>query len=218
MTASRARGSIVAALGVAAGLAALIARRRRASVPEQRAPTHVKAAITVWKPREEVYAFWHDFAHLPTFMAHLESVEPRGVQRSHWRAKAPGGRTVEWDAEVVEDRPNELIAWRAVDGGQIDHAGSVRFRPAPGNWGTEIVLDMDYTAPGGALGEGIARLFGEQPRQQVEDDLRRFKQVMEAGEVVRSDGSPEGTFARRALFQRPAQPEPATASTNGGAS
>jgi uncharacterized membrane protein len=114
--------------------------------------------------------------------------------------------TDEWDAEVTEDRPNERIAWRSV-GGHVDNDGSVRFVPAPGGRGTEVHVTMHYDPPGGALGRWAARLFGESPEQQVYDDLRHFKQVMETGEVVLSEGSFDGSR----LVQRPAQPPAAVA-------
>jgi len=201
----------VAAVTAVDALAAVSMRRSEAETADE--PTSVKAAITVWCPREEIYAFWHDFQNLPRFMAHLEAVEPAGDGHSHWKAKAPTGGTVDWDAEVVMDLPNELIAWRSLPGADVENAGTVRFQAAPGGAGTEIRLDMEYKPPGGAVGVTLAKLFGEEPRQQVEDDLRRFKQVLEAGEVMRSDGSPEGAMARRQLKQRPAHP--LAPSTNG---
>jgi uncharacterized membrane protein len=149
---------------------------------------HVKKAITVNRSPEELYRFWRDFQNLPRFMDHLDSVEVTDG-RSHWRAKAPAGRTVEWDAEIVEDRPNELIAWRSVDGADVPNSGVVRFKPAPGDRGTEVHVELTYEPPGGALGATIAKLFGEEPEQQVASDLRHFKQVMEAGEVVYSDAT-----------------------------
>ncbi len=167
---------------------------------------HVTQALTVNRPVDEVYRFWRDFQNLPRFMDHLESVQVTGERRSHWKAKAPAGRTVEWDAEIVDDRPNELISWRSLPGARVPNWGTVRFRPAPSDQGTEIVLDMNYGAPGGPAGAFVGKLFGEEPRQQVKDDLRRFKQVLETGEVVRSDGSPEGQTARRHLKQCPAAP------------
>jgi uncharacterized membrane protein len=172
----------------------------------------VRASITVQRSAEEVYAFWHDFQNLPRFMDHLESVQASNG-RSHWKATAPAGRTVEWDAELVRDDPGQLIEWRSLAGSEVQNAGSVRFVQAPGDRGTEIHLDLRYAAPGGPLGAAVAKLFGEEPRQQVKDDLRRFKQVMETGEVVRSDGSPEGQTARRNLRQRPAHPLEAGAAT-----
>lgn len=152
----------------------------------------VKKAITVNRSPEDLYQFWHDFENLPRFMDHLESVQVTGERRSHWRAKAPGGATVEWDVEIVDDRPNELIAWRSLPGGAVDNAGSVRFTPAPGGRGTEVRVELRYDPPGGALGATVARLFGEEPGQQVQDALRRFKQLMETGEITRSEASMRG--------------------------
>jgi uncharacterized membrane protein len=165
----------------------------------------VRGAITVLRPREEVYAFWRDFRNLPRFMFHVESVEPVEDGRSHWAVKGPTG-TVEWDAETTEERLNERIAWRSVDGSKVQHSGAVEFRDAPGERGTEIVVNLDYSPPGGPVGAIVAKVTGEEPRQQVKDDLRRFKQVMETGEVVRSDGTPEGPHTKRHLRQRPAYP------------
>lgn len=150
---------------------------------------HVTEAITVNRPVPEVYDFWHNFENLPRFMEHLESVQVTGEGRSHWKAKAPAGASVEWDAETVEDRPNQLISWRALPDSTVPNSGSVRFREAPGNRGTEIIVDLQYQPPGGKLASLIAKLFGEEPGQQVKSDLRRFKQVMEVGEVVHSDSS-----------------------------
>jgi uncharacterized membrane protein len=149
----------------------------------------VKKSITVNRPPAEVYKFWHDFANLPRFMRHLESVRVTGARRSHWKAKAPAGMTVEWDAETVEDRPNELIAWRSVEDADVTNAGSVRFRPAPGGRGTEVHVELTYEPPGGVVSAKLAKLFREEPGQQVQDDLRAFKQVMETGEVVLSDAT-----------------------------
>jgi uncharacterized membrane protein len=133
-------------------------------------------------------------------------VEPSGNGRSHWTANAPAGRTVEWDAEIVEDEPNERISWRSLEGSQVATTGSVRFRPTLRNDGTEVRVELSYDPPGGALGKLVAKLFGEEPQQQITDDLRRLKQVLETGEVVRSEGSPEGTRTLRLIAQRPAQP------------
>jgi len=167
-------------------------------------PVEVHQTITINRPAEELYRFWRDFQNLPRVMTHLESVEAGGNGRSHWTARGPAGMTVEWDADVTEDRPNQFIAWRSV-GGQVDTAGSVRFVPAPGGRGTEVHVQMRYDPPGGVLGQWAAQLFGEAPEQQVYDDLRHFKQVMETGQVVLSEGSFDGSHN----VQRPAQP-PAT--------
>lgn len=165
----------------------------------------VKKSVTVNRPRAEVYRFWRDLENLPGFMHHLESVRNTGDRQSHWVVKAPGGTHVEWDAEIVEDTANELISWRSLPGGGVDNRGSVRFKEAPADRGTEVQVELEYDAPAGSAGALVAKLFGEEPNQQVRDDLRRFKQVMETGEVVRSDGSPEGA-GQGVTKQRPAQP------------
>jgi uncharacterized membrane protein len=146
----------------------------------------VRKTITVNRAPDEVYAFWHDFENLPGFMTHLESVQITGQGRSHWKAKAPAGRTVEWDAIIIDDQPNEQIAWETVAGSDIDHAGVVRFQPAPGNQGTEVRVELRYAPPAGRLGSTLAKLFGEEPEQQIQADLRAFKSVMETGEIVRA--------------------------------
>jgi uncharacterized membrane protein len=149
----------------------------------------VTEAITINQPRNEVYSFWHDFENFPRFMAHLESVQVVDERRSHWKAKAPAGATVEWDAETVEDRPNELIAWRSLPDSEVPNSGIVRFKDAPGKRGTEVIVELSYEPPGGRLGALIAKLFGEEPSQQVKGDLRRLKQIIELGEIVHSDAS-----------------------------
>jgi uncharacterized membrane protein len=167
-----------------------------------------RTSITVNRPAEEVYRYWKDFQNLPTFMYHLESVQPAGEDRYHWIAKAPMGQTVEWDAEVIEDVPNEIIAWQSTEDADVPNSGSVKFAPAPGERGTEVIVEVDYQLPGGAIGDTVARLFGEEPQQQIKDDLRRFKQVVETGEVVLSDGCPDGTASKNQRMPRPAQPLP----------
>jgi uncharacterized membrane protein len=165
-----------------------------------------RSAVTIRRPVEVVYGFWRDFANLPSFMNHLESVEPSGDGRWHWTASAPAGTTVDWEAELVEDIPNRRIAWSSVEGSKVGNSGSVTFSPAPGDRGTEVRVELAYDPPGGTLGKVVAKLLGEEPQQQVSDDLRRLKQVLETGQVVLSEGSPEGTRFLRLLSQRPAQP------------
>ena len=150
---------------------------------------HVTETITIRRPRQEVYGFWRNFENLPRFMAHLESVQVLDNNRSRWKAKAPAGTSVEWEAETVEDRPNELIAWRSLPDAQVPNSGTVRFKDAPGDRGTEVHVELRYQPPGGKIGALVAKLFGEEPQQQVKGDLRRFKQVMEIGEIVHSDAS-----------------------------
>lgn len=185
----------------------VIAARRHAGPRDVSGHTaRARATTTVRRTPEDLYRRWHDFEALPTFMYHLDSVHTtNGI--SHWKAKGPAGMKVEWDAEIVDDRPDELIAWRSVRGSKVHNAGTVRFLPAPGDRGTEVHVDLTYDIPGGTPGYAVAKLLGEEPSQQITDDLRRFKQLMETGEIVRSEGSPTG--ARNAvhlLRQHPAQP------------
>jgi uncharacterized membrane protein len=166
---------------------------------------HVRRAVTIRRPREEIYSFWRNFENLPRFMYHLEEVQVLDAGRSRWRAKAPAGKTVEWDAEIVEDRANERIAWRALPDADVPNSGSVEFRRAPGNRGTEVHVEIRYDPPGGKLGALVAKVSGEEPGEQVADDLRRLKQVMETGEIIRSDASLPGPGPSY-LAQRGAQP------------
>jgi uncharacterized membrane protein len=168
---------------------------------------HVSAVVTVNKPAAELYAFWRELENLPRFMTHLEYVESyEDGKRSHWIASAPAGRTVEWDAEITEERPGELLSWRSLRGATVMNAGTVTFTQAPQDRGTEVRVELTYSLPAGRLGAFVAKLFGEEPRQQVADDLKRFKQVVETGEVVVSDGNPVGTRTTRQLKQRPGRP------------
>jgi uncharacterized membrane protein len=152
----------------------------------------VKHSVTVNRPQEELFRFWRNFENLPRLMSHLESVTVLDGGRSHWVAKAPAGRTVEWDAEIHTETVNELISWRSLEGSQIANAGSVRFRPAPGGRGTEVTVTLEYSPPLGHVGATLAGIFGEEPGQQVREDLRRFKQQMEAGEIPTTEGQPSG--------------------------
>lgn len=185
-------------------------RRLPASGPGYLQAMRATTAVTVNRPPEEVYAFFSDLENLPTFMDHLDSVRTTGEGRSHWVAKAPAGRTVEWDAEVTEDEPARGIAWRSLEGSGVDNSGAVRFAPAPAGQGTEVRCEIRYDPPGGVVATLVAKLFGEEPSQQLKDDLRRMKQVLETGEVVVSDGSPDGARSRRQLSQRTARPAPDT--------
>ncbi len=161
----------------------------------------VEKTVTINSSPEELYRFWHDFENLPRFMKHLKFVkvydEMRDASgrltRSHWIANAPLGNSVEWDAEIINDQENRLIAWASVEGADIDNSGFVRFQPAPAGRGTEVKVVIEYNPPGGAVGAAVAKLFGEEPEQQIGDDLRRFKQIMEAGEIATTEGQPVGS-------------------------
>jgi uncharacterized membrane protein len=164
---------------------------------------HANASCIVNRDPDDVYRFWRQLENLPRFMQHLVSVEETPDGRSHWVAKGPAGMNVEWDATIVAEDPGRVITWRSLENSDVDNAGAVRFEPAPGGRGTIVKVNIQYNPPAGVVGATVARLFGEEPNQQLEDDMRRFKQVMEVGEVVVSEGTIHGTgyFA-----QRPAQP------------
>lgn len=153
----------------------------------------VEKTVTINKPADELYRYWHNFEQLPTFMKHLKSVKVIDNKRSHWVANAPLGANVEWDAEIIEDRENEFISWASVEGADVDNSGFVRFKPAPGDRGTEVKVVIEYAPPGGALTAAVAKLFGEEPEQQIGDELRRFKMLMEAGEIATTEGQPKGS-------------------------
>ena len=166
-------------------------RGPRDSVPAKRG-VHFEEAITINRSAEEVYRFWRDPTNHPKFTEHLESVTTVGENRTHWVMGGPLGLTLEWDAETYEDRPDELIAWRSLEGSQVDVAGSVHFRPAPGGRGTEARVVQKINPPGGALAAAVAGLFGKSPEQQMRGNLRRLKQLLETGEIATVEGQTSG--------------------------
>jgi uncharacterized membrane protein len=190
------RGRIALATAAVAGVTALDAicsqRLSRRNGARGNGAIRVAKSATINRSPEELYRFWRDFQNLPRFMKHLESVRETGDRRSHWVAKGPAGTTVEWDAEITEDRPNELIAWRSLEGSDVDCVGFVRFERAPGGRGSIVRVEMRYRPPAGRVGATVARLLGEGPEWRIKDDLRRFKQIMEAGEVITTEGQPAG--------------------------
>jgi uncharacterized membrane protein len=155
------------------------AASRVASVPRGEG-VKVERTVVVNRPVQEVYHFWRNFENLPRFMDHLESVTVLDENRSHWVAKAPAGTKVEWDATIHNEVDNQLIAWRSLPGADVNNAGSVHFTPARGGSQTEVRVVLSYQPPAGKVGAAVAKLLGEEPSRQVEDDLRRFKQVMES--------------------------------------
>ncbi|HEY3012710.1 MAG TPA: SRPBCC family protein [Gemmatimonadales bacterium] len=152
----------------------------------------VERSVLVNRPVQEVYRFWRNFENLPRFMDHLESVTVIDETRSHWVAKAPAGGRVEWDAAIHNEIENELIAWRSLPGSDVDNAGSVHFTPTGDGSRTEVRVVLSYEPPAGKLGAVVAKLLGEEPSKQVDDDLRRFKQVMEAAEIPGNSRHPAG--------------------------
>lgn len=155
-------------------------------------PIKVEKTLTINKPAAELYRFWHDFENLPHFMKHLKDVKVYDAKRSHWTTSAPLETTIEWDADIIDDRENELIAWRSVEGADVDNSGSIHFQPAQHDRGTEVKVVTEYNPPAGAIGAAIAKLFGESPEQQLGDDLRRFKMLMETGEIATTEGQSSG--------------------------
>ena len=166
--------------------------------PRQRSSIRVSKTFTINAQPDEVYSFWRQLDNLPRFMRHLESVEPLGSRMSHWVARGPAGMRIGWDAEMIEDTP-QRISWRSLDRADVANSGTVEFRPAPGDRGTELRVRLQYDPPGGKAGKWFAKLFGEAPEQQLHEDLRRVKSLIEAGEISQSQGS------SRAV--QPAQPQ-----------
>ena len=180
------------AFGISTGdaEAALDAPRRRlasrAATVDARKAIKVERTVTIMKPRAELYAFWRNFENLPRFMEHLVSVRVDSPTRSHWTAKAPAGKTVEWDAEIVNEVPNEIIAWKSVGEPDVANAGAVNFSDAPAGRGTIVRVTLDYEPPAGRIGALLSHFLSEEPDRQVREDLRKFKQLMETGEVTTS--------------------------------
>jgi uncharacterized membrane protein len=143
---------------------------------------HVEHSVLIHKRAAQLFRYWRNFEHLPKFMQHLESVAMREEGISHWVAKGPAGTTVEWDARIINEVEDKLIAWQSLTGSDVSTAGSVAFDETDGN--TVVHVHLQYSPPGGKLGAAIAYAFGEEPNIQVQDDLRRFKSLMETGTVL----------------------------------
>jgi uncharacterized membrane protein len=189
------RGRLAATTAAVAGVAALdlfcgqeLSRSEKAG----NGALHVEKSVVINRTPEELYGFWRDFQNLPRFMDHLVSVQVTDATRSHWVAKAPLGSTVEWDAEIIADRPNEVISWRSLEGADVTNAGSVRFEKAPGDRGTIIHVKLQYRPMAGRVGATVAKFLGQAPEKQLTMDLYRFKQIMETGEIARTEGQPAG--------------------------
>jgi len=163
---------------------------KQTSVPAETG-VRVDQSITINRRPEELYRFWRDFQNLPRFLSHLKSVEVTGYHRSRWTARALG-MNLSWEAEVINEKEPSLIAWRSLEGSEVDTAGSVHFLPAPGGRGTEVRVELKYQPPAGKLGAALAWLFGDSAEAQIKEDLRRLKQIMEAGEVPTTRGQPSG--------------------------
>lgn len=156
-----------------------------------------RTAMTINKDRDELYRFWRDLENLPRFMNQIESVHRSGERESHWVARGPAGVRLEWDAETVDDRPGERISWRSLPGSRVESRGTVEFEEAPSGQGTEVRLRMEYRPPAGVAGALAAKLIGQEPEQQMREDLRRFKRLMETGEIPTTEGQPSARSMMR---------------------
>jgi len=202
LTSDEQRGRVAFATAAVAGVTALdvlcaqeTSRKQQDGHPRRsfvNRATDVTCSITINRPAAQLYEFWRNFENLPRVMEHLKAVLTADAKRSHWTAAGPGNSCIEWDAEVVEDKPNEMISWRSLPGAQVESAGRVRFERAPGGRGTIVRVELRYRPPGGAIGATLAKIFGEAPEQQVPNDLRRFKQLMETGEIATTKGRSAG--------------------------
>lgn len=184
------RTRVAAATATVAGVTALdvMASRRLSGNAQARGGLlRIQESIAINRSPQELYGFWRNLENLPAFMEHLRSVRNIDDKRSHWIAAGPGGMDVEWDAEIVNDRPNEWIAWRSV-GGDVENSGLVRFERGP--HGTLVKVEMRYQPPGGVVGAAIAKLMGRAPEQQIRKELRRLKQLLETGEIATTEGQP----------------------------
>lgn len=191
------RGRLTAATAAVAGVTALdvIASQKLSQSPDRSTrdgALRVAHSIAIDRSPEELYRYWRDFKNLANFMRHVETVHVENDRHSHWVVRGPAGSTVEWDAEITEDQPNRRICWRSLEGAEVDNAGIVEFERLPVDHGTMVHVDLAYSPPAGIIGASIARLLGESPEWQVKDDLRRFKQILETGEVITTEGQSAG--------------------------
>lgn len=174
-------GLLLGALLIQRGLTGSCAVYRRFGIstarPTELAGLKVEKVIRVERPARELFGFWRHLENLPRIMPHLESVQEKSERLSHWVVKGPAGKRLEWDAEIISEHPGEMIAWKSLPGAEVQSAGSVRFKAVDG--ATEVKVAMQYQPPGGQFGEAIASFLGQSPEQQLEDDLRRFKEMME---------------------------------------
>ena len=179
-------GTALAAVGA---LGAIAGAKRSTLTPTA---IHVQKTFTIDRPAEDLYHFWRSFENLPRFMKHLISVTTKGSRFSHWVARGPAGVPIEWDAEVVDERPGEYLVWCSLPGSAISHRGSVEFRPSTNGAGTEVTVALTYHNPVGKIGAAFAKMMGRDPERQVREDLRRFKALMETGEIPTVVGQPSG--------------------------
>lgn len=178
------------------GLGTVGRRRHPAIGVRAQHGVRVQRSMTINAGRDELYGRWRQIDRLPDFMRHLESVQVIDERHSHWKAIGPFEMKLEWDAEIITDRAGEIIAWRSQPGGDVDTAGSVRFTDAPGGRGTVVTVEIKYDPPGGRPVARLAETFFSGLDQRVQEDLRRFKQLVETGEIPTTKGQPTGERSR----------------------
>lgn len=161
-----------------------------AQLPDGKGDTIVANTVTIAKPVAEVFAYFRDFGTLPGFMENVERIDVLDATRSHWVVKAPAGKTVEWDARITEEQRDRSIAWTSEEGASVANSGRIEFRDA-GPRGTIVTLTIVYDPPGGVIGQWIAKMFQREPKIQARRDLRRFKQLMETGEIATPAMNPQ---------------------------
>lgn len=187
------KGRMLAATAAVAGVTALdIVCRKQLSASEGSGAVNTVQTVAVNRSPEECYRFWRNFENLPRFMQHVKTVRVLDDGCTHWEVQGPAGMNVEWDAELTEDRPGERIAWRSREGADVKNSGSVQFEHGPAGHGTFIKARITYEAPGGKTAALMAKLIGKEPGQLVNGDLRRFKHIVETGEIPTTDGQPHG--------------------------
>lgn len=196
------RDKLGIALASAGGLLAYSALR-----PGREHGIHYQISMTINRPAEEVFRYWRNFQNLPLFMSHLLEVRVTGDRTSEWKARGPMGSTVSWRAEITDEKPNQWIVWRSLPGADLESVGSVQFRPAAGNRGTEITVALEYRPLGGHVGRSIAAMFGRDPEMTIREDLRNFKHIMEAGEIPTTKGQPSGKRSAVVSLLERAMPE-----------
>jgi uncharacterized membrane protein len=152
----------------------------------------VEQSVTIARSAAELYSFWRNVENLPTIMRHVQRVEALNDRQSRWTANGPLNFALSWEAEIFNERENEFIAWRSLPDSAVDTAGSIRFTPLSHDRGTAVAVNLRYNPPGGKVSEKLAALFGAGLKSQIEEDLRRFKSSMEAGEVPTVTGQPRG--------------------------
>lgn len=194
------RGLLFVAAGTVAALALSRMSRTRRTDPmdaprkalrDQGAMRVVGRSVTVNRPRQDLYRVWRDFSRFPEFMENVRSVEVVDDSRSRWTVEGPGGADISFTSQIVEDVPGERIAWRSDEDATVPNSGSIAFRDAPAGRGTEVDLTIAYEPPGGTIGAMVAKMFQREPKIQARRDLKRFKQLMETGEIATSRSRPD---------------------------